>query len=112
MFRNFDIIDFIEKFIWTAAKYIFIMLIAGSAILQVLAIFVEFKYIEPGETTYHLYEECKYISNEECLRRIKSKEIRENGYTVCDYCKNKRKSQRQAAQERREANERQYYPLR
>ena len=88
------------------------MLIVASNILYILSLFVEFKYIEPNSQTSHLYEDCKYVNDKDDLRRIKSKEVRENGYKECDYCKNKRKSQRQAAQERREENKRQYYPLR
>lgn len=112
IFRDIDIIDFLSNLIWKAAKYIFIMLIVGSSVIQVLAIFIEFKYIEPGETTYHLYEDCRYIDNKNNLRKITSKEVRKNGYTRCSNCEKKKEYYRQVNQERREENKRQYYPLR
>ena len=112
MFRHFDIIDFLSGCIWTTAKYIFIMLIVASNILYILSLFVEFKYIEPNSQTYHLYEDCKYVNDKDDLRRIKSKEVRKNGYTRCSNCEKKKEYYRQVDQERREENKRQYYPLR
>lgn len=93
-FKNFDFFDFIAG----AFKLILGVFVVLVFAISIIAEVVEYKYIENGSSTYHIYEDCGHIKNKHNLRRVKSKEIRENDYTRCKSCE-RRKERHQMERE-------------
>lgn len=71
---------------WGKILFFVIMFI----VFPILTICVETNYIQPNDNTYHIYEDCAKVRNKKQLRKVKRKEIKQRGYTMCKYCKSRK----------------------